>query len=76
VLSVSLRPLSYSCLLFNGARRCSLIDGTGHGRTGGAEEGKRKPKGERKGIETDGGKEALERMSGRRAASGPPSPYL
>lgn len=32
-LSVSLHSLSYSCLLFNGARRCSLIDGTGYGRT-------------------------------------------
>lgn len=32
-LSVSLHSLSYSCLLFNGPRRCSLIDGTGHGRT-------------------------------------------
>lgn len=61
-LSVSLRSLSYSCLLFNGARRCSLIDGTGHGRTGGAEEGKRKPKGERKGIETD---EERKRWEGR-----------
>lgn len=44
---VFLPSLSCSCLLFNGTRRCSLIDGTGH-RPGGAEEGKGRATRERK----------------------------
>lgn len=38
---VPLPSPSYSCLLFNGARRCSLIDGTGHSRAAKEEKKKR-----------------------------------
>lgn len=76
-LSVSLHSPSYSCLLFNGARRCSLIDGTGHGRTAAR---KKETEGRKKRNRNGRGKEARRgRMSGRRkrrAVSGPPSPYL
>lgn len=62
----SLHSLSYSCLLFNGPRRCSLIDGTDHGRTA-RRRGRRKEETEgrkKRNRETDVGG----RMSGRRAA--------
>lgn len=59
---------SYSCLLFNGARRCSLIDGTGHSRAARKKERgkrKRKRKGGRREAESESDEE---RKRGGRAS--------
>lgn len=58
---VALPSPSYSCLLFNGARRCSLIDGTGHSRAA-----RKKERGKRSRKRKEGRREAESESDGER----------